>query len=209
MASQRVLPDANVIFSSTARNWIFLLRNSALGQFYDVGYTVDILAEAVARLRDNYPDWTGGQITRLHDKIVENADFRIDDFSAVAPEALTDAGDRHVHAAAMDGDIDILVTDDKGFKRMRDALDLDALDYEVMTADEFFLLVDDSQPAIVLEAVRSQIDYYNRIGDSPQLASKLRGAGCPGFADRVERHLKTLSGVEGVVRRRSSTPYTR
>ena len=44
-----VLPDANVLFSRTLRDWLFLLAHR--GRLYTVHSTEDILAETMAKYR--------------------------------------------------------------------------------------------------------------------------------------------------------------
>lgn len=39
--------DANVLFSKTLRDWLFLLRHETQGQMYTVLATEDIIAETV------------------------------------------------------------------------------------------------------------------------------------------------------------------
>lgn len=45
----RVLVDANVLFSRTQRDWLFLLKLKSEGRIFTVSSTVDIIAETVAR----------------------------------------------------------------------------------------------------------------------------------------------------------------
>ena len=58
-----VLPDANVLFSRTLRDWLFLLSSG--GELYTVHSTPDILAETLSRYRDRFPHVTGEEVDRL------------------------------------------------------------------------------------------------------------------------------------------------
>lgn len=77
---ERVFVDANVLFTRTLRDWIFLLRFHSHGQMSTLGSTEDVLAETIARLRDERPDVPGAVISRLRAQIVTSLDEMIDYF---------------------------------------------------------------------------------------------------------------------------------
>jgi hypothetical protein len=94
----------------------------------------------------------------------------------------------------------MLVTQDKGF------LDLpedqkDELAYEILSPDDFFLLLDDSASQFVSSVTKQQSVYWvkRRSEDKAiggmSLEAALRKSGCPKFAARVRGHIKNLAGV--------------
>jgi len=188
MLIQRVFVDANVLYSRTLRDWLFLLRRETEGMF-QVHSTEDVLAEVVYRLRRNNPTMEGGVITNLREKLVSAIDELVGDFDATIEYAGADANDRHVHAAAVASKAHILLTDDNGFEGS------DEDPYEVFTCDEFFLLVDDSASWMVERVVADQNAYWSKKRSHKSLVQALKDAGCPEFAKRVEGHLRSLSGV--------------
>lgn len=64
-----MLVDANVLFSRTLRDWLFLLRNETEGGMFTVYATEDILAETLYRMRRKYPLAPGHLTSRAHDRI--------------------------------------------------------------------------------------------------------------------------------------------
>ncbi|ROP61116.1 PIN domain-containing protein [Curtobacterium sp. ZW137] len=186
---QRVFVDANVLCSRTLRDWTCLLRLRTDGMF-QLHTSEDVLAEVVYTLRRLRPERSGGAVTRLRAAILASMDELIDEFDATLSYTGPDPDDRHVHAAAVAGGADILLTEDRGLGNNDHAL------YTVHRCDEFFVLIDDSAPWMVRDVVQMQGRYWatrpNRA--SGGLARALRDAGCPEFAARVERHLRALSG---------------
>ncbi len=61
--------------------------------------------------------------------------------------------------------------------------------YEVLSPDDFFLLVDDADPALVRTVISSMCSYWVGRTGSANLPERLRAAGCPTFADRGLAHL--------------------
>ncbi len=159
----------------------------------------DVISEAIARLRDDHPDWPGAQITNLMDGFLSSFNL-VDDFDPTIPFAGSDQGDRHVHAAAIAAGASFLVTDDNGFHR----LDSDETPYEAITADAFLVLVDDSHPHIVAEATRAQLKYWASRRERADLASHLVLAGCPEFAERVDSHVQVQAGTLSRQERRAA-----
>ncbi|MFJ1510819.1 PIN domain-containing protein [Cellulosimicrobium funkei] len=174
----RVLPDANVLYSRTLRDWLFLTRNTAKGM-YTVITTEDILAEVVYNYRRDDPSVDGGIITRLANSLRKNVDEILGDYPSDPQYSASDPNDQHVHAAACTSGVDMLVTSDQGL------LELDDDRYEVMTPDDFFCFADESQPAVIRSVVLEQSAYWR---DS-SLTEYLERAGCPEFAKRVKARL--------------------
>lgn len=188
----RALVDANVLYSRTLRDWLLMIQVESSGGLYELAWTEDILAEAITRIRANNPNFDGGRITHIRDKITEIlfngriADFVIDDsFSGEDPK------DRHVHAAAITGQVDYLITADGGFTSP--SINLDKLPYEVHTPDEFFRLVDDSAPHHVRAVAQKQNEHWKARPHPKTLPDALRDAGCNEFAERVRMHLADIA----------------
>ncbi|GAA4517642.1 PIN domain-containing protein [Brevibacterium yomogidense] len=183
----RVLPDANVLFSRTTRDWLLLLADAAAQGAFTVTYTEDILSETVYNLRRNYPHLTGTQITRINDSIAVAMSERIDDYGNGSDGPIADPFDNHVHAAAVAGRIDALVTSDKGFLDLTDEAK-DSLPYEIYCPDEFFLLVDNSMPHHVRAVFETMLQHHQSVGKSLDFDDALVQSSCPRFAERVRAH---------------------
>lgn len=189
-----VLADANVLWSRTLRDWLFQLRLEANGMF-TVQATEDILAEVIYTLRREHPEWDGSKITRIRDHLSTFLDERIEAYPTDGSYPLSDPDDRHVHAAAVAGESDKLLTCDTGWLNLSEDL-LDQLPYEVHHPDSFFVLVDDSASWVVRAVTLTQAQYwYSREGEV-DLAGQLRKAACPEFAERVAHHLMTIDCSE-------------
>jgi len=96
-----------------------------------------------------------------------------------------DVGDLHVHAAAVDGQVDVLLTHNtKDFPPPRH--------YEVLTPDIFFMEVatDAQNTNQLTEIIKLQVDYMRQKGKSHRLDIYLERAGCPKFS----RYIHNLMG---------------
>ena len=109
-----VLVDANVLYSRTLRDWLFLLKLRSEAGMFTVYATEDIIAEVLYRLRRDNPNKPGHFIAGIHDRIVANIDDRITDFQIDGSFPGDDPDDAHVHAAAVASGARILLTDDSG-----------------------------------------------------------------------------------------------
>lgn len=188
---QRVFVDANVLYSRTTRDWLFMLRNEAVGMF-QLHCTEDVLVEVLNSYRDNNPEASGGTISRLRKHLVDCLDEVLDDFDATIPYSGRDPHDRHVHAAAVAAHADILLTADAGLLEMETS----ALSYSVYHPDDFFVLVDDSAAPAAGRVTQQQMRYWRSQPAAKRLSDALRDSGCPQFADRVDAHLRELSGTQ-------------
>ena len=160
-----VLVDANVWYSRTLRDWVCMLATEADGDLYTVLWTDDILAECTYHLRKANPRWEGGQISRIRESIEEVfPDGRVRDF--VVEGGALDEGDQHVHAAAVAGGADLILT-----MNVEDFPGGDECPYEVYTPGEFFTLVWDSAPGLVERVCREMDRYWSRKGTRTQLRS--------------------------------------
>lgn len=188
------LPDANVLHSRTLRDWLLLLKDTSEGGMFQAAYTEDILAETMYRIRRNNSHLTGNQITTIRDQITTTMDLRIEDYpSGQDAQQIADPFDRHIHAAAVAGGMNCIITDDHGFTQL--PLNMrDQLEYEIYTPDELFVLVDDSSPSTVLATLKRQIKHRSRHPDaSYEFSEELVGAGCAEFATRVRDRCKQLA----------------
>lgn len=148
----------------------------------------DVLAETEYTLRRRFPEAPGRVIVDRRAKIVRYMDSILKDYDGSVAYNGSDPNDRHVHAAALASDADILLTQDRNFESDDDEF------YEVYRADDFFVLVDDSALLSVQHVTAMQRAYWaDRGGKS--IVTALQEADCPQFADRVNQHLRTLSGV--------------
>lgn len=154
----------------------------------------DVIAETISKLRDNNPRWDGGQTTRIRAAIVEVIDALVDDFDGSVDYQGADPNDFHVHAAAIAAKADMLLTCDHGLLNQPNA---DELTYEAFHPDDFFVLVNDSAPLNVREAVNEQLRYYvKKNGErKSRLIDSLVAANAPLFAEAVRAHLKDLAGA--------------
>lgn len=191
----KVFVDANVLYSRTLRDWLFILRQEA-GNTFSVHTTEDVITEAVYHLRRNNQQWRGRKTKQLRERLVASLDEVVGDYDPTIEYPFKDENDRHVHAAAVECRADFLLTGDGGFQAPKPDAELP---YEVHTPDEFFLLVDDSNSDAVMRATNRQREYWQKkakAGETPMsLASALVEAKCPKFAKRVEGHLRALSGL--------------
>ncbi|BCW56792.1 MULTISPECIES: PIN domain-containing protein [Micrococcaceae] len=183
--TQRVFVDANVFFSRTLRDWLFLLRIESKGGMFQLHTTWDVITETSARLRDEYPNASGDLLASLIKKIQECVDEILTAFPGGPVEGIADEGDWHVHHAAEACRAHVLLTDDTGFES-------DDSNYEVYTCDNFFLEVECSAPDVVKRVVEMQAVYWSR-RNGKQLPDALRDAGCSEFADVVLGILKELA----------------
>lgn len=123
------------------------------------------------------------QIAILIDEVVEV-------FPGHAPFTGRDKGDYHVHAAAIACQADVLLTNNSPVDFTDNE---DAEPYEIYTADDFFLLVADSNPASILRVTKEQFEYWGNKPGSRPLNKALIAAGCPQFAARVRENLRKIA----------------
>lgn len=184
----RVLVDANVLYSRTLRDWVFMLALAGgAGAFYDVLRTEDILAETVRNFRKNHPNVAGGYIADVVEKVRETfPEGRVRDYEC--PPWDLDAGDAHVHGAALAGEADILLTSNVAHF-IGENCDPDEMPYEVYAPDEFLMLAWQSQSEVV-RTVYDQMEAYRVSREGKySLAERLKHAGAGEFA----RVIATLS----------------
>lgn len=183
-----VLVDANVLYSRTLRDWLALLYLRSGQSMFEVMWTDDIMAEFQYHLRKKHPlldDAQCGGVRRNLERTFASGGIR--GFTIDPDGHYPDVGDAHVHCAAVHGQADILLTEDaKGFPHSDD------LPYEIYTCDEFFVLIDDSDPRLVRTVTEEQLRYHHAKGSGNSLPARLNAADAPNFAERVRSHLQHI-----------------
>ncbi|MGS2805906.1 PIN domain-containing protein [Nocardia sp. MW-W600-9] len=186
-----MLPDANVLYSRTLRDWICLLANRSGPPLFHLRWTEDILAELVYHLRKNHPHFSDPQIGGVRDRIIAVAEHgRIRGYEIDPDLTYTDKYDAHLHAAAGHGRVEYVITADRRFHDFAVAND-DDLGYEVYTPDGFLMLVHRDSIATVREVLLDQIAYHCRGGRQFNLAAGLETAGSPEFAAAIRKMMQT------------------
>lgn len=202
MEVQRVFIDANILFSRTLRDWMFMLRIETQGQMFTLSTSEDALVEAQYSFRKEHPSAPGHSIARIRNLVAEFCDEIVADYRVIPNALLADKYDLHIHAAAKSVGAHILVTQDKGFLSLSKGKK-DGLPYEVMNADDFFVLLYDSAPQFVTRVVKDQMVFWatkretDSRDNSMTLKTALLNSNCPNFAERVSNHLQNLAGVTG------------
>ncbi len=184
--------DANVLYSKTLRDWLFLMRLTGTGGIFQLHSTNDVVHEVMYHLRRRNPLRRGASLENVRQQILECLDEVVTEFDPSIRFPGKDEHDRHVHAAAVACRADILITQDRGFLELPNQ---DQLDYEIYHPDDFFVQFDDSAPRTVMDITQNQRRYWSTKKHHSGLVPALQKAGCPNFAKRVEGHLRTLSGV--------------
>lgn len=187
----RVFVDSNVLGSRTLYDWLFLLHQATT--MFSLQVTPDVLDEAHRVWRRKHPS-AGGQMRAKREELFRaNFDEVLEDWQGGDVPGIKDADDQHVHNAATHCQADILLT-----SNVKDFGDPDLLSYDLMTPDEFFILINKSASFPVREVTQFQNDYWQGRrdrGDSVQsLAEALKAAGCTKFSRVVEQHLRVLAG---------------
>lgn len=200
MEIQRVFLDANILFSRTLRDWLFMLRMETKGSMFTLATSEDALVEAQYSLRKKNPNTSGRAITNIRKKTANFCDEIIEDYPGKAKGPFMDKYDLHIHSALLAAGSHILLTQDKGFLNLP-AKQKDEVPYEILSPDDFLILIDDSASQFVSSVAKQQSTYWNknraRSGSESVigLETALRKSGCPRFAARVRKHLQNLSGA--------------
>ncbi|MFB2586764.1 PIN domain-containing protein [Herbiconiux liukaitaii] len=183
-----VFVDANVLYSKTLRDWLFLLRKETCGDMFTVASSNDVIAEVLYWIRKNNSGGPGHLTGNAKELIEASLDELVRDFPAGMVFPGDDTHDTHVYAASITCGATYLVTDDAGFHDVSDELP-----YEVHSADSFLQLIAENVPQAVDNVIRTQIAYYANRSGSKTLSEALVSAHCPTFAGIVRRHLQAMS----------------
>lgn len=178
---QRVFVDANIFRSKTQMDWMFLLRAEFEGSF-QTHSTEDVIAEASRSWRRQRPDLNGGAIYKRIGLIRRNLDEVLSDYQGDIPFSGKDKHDRHVHSAATACRADLLLTGDNPTDITTTP---DKECYEVISPDQFFLLLADTAPEPIRRVASEQEEYWRGKSDRT-IVEALKLARCPHFALRVE-----------------------
>ena len=106
-----VLADANILFSRTLRDYVLYAADEGA---IEVHWSREILAEMSRNLRENlgFSHDSTSRLERLMNDYIEYALVEVDPGDLAAVDAVEmDAKDRHVLAAALSADADILLTE--------------------------------------------------------------------------------------------------
>lgn len=186
---QRVFVDANIFFSKTLLDWMFHLRQANEGMF-QLHSTEDVFAEVLANMRKEQPEAPGHRTRHRLELIRACVDEVVQDFPGNVEFTGEDPNDYHVHAAALAARSDLVVTSDRptGITTTPDSQP-----YEVISPDDFFMLVVDSAPSCLRPIVRDQFEYWKSKPKFRQLDEALDRAGCQQFAPRVREALSNIA----------------
>lgn len=179
----RVLYDANAVFGALQRS-ILVRVGVAQARFnLRVLLTDRILEEMITAVRGKYPDFTEEQGNNLVQAIVEAIpDCLVTGYDhAIDSVAIDDPDDRHVVAAAIHSNAQLIITDDVDFTR--DALEPHGL--EAQSPDDFLTDLFDLDPATVRQIVNDEAG--QRGFDPEELIDMLEERGLIRLAQHLRR----------------------
>ncbi|MCK2032630.1 hypothetical protein [Microbacterium sp. KSW4-4] len=197
--SPLVFVDADVLYSVTLRGWFFNLAHagSHFSPAFEIVVTEDVIAEAVARWRDDNALAPGGVVSAMSENLRTLCTV-LRDYDCEIPFPGGDEGDIHVYAAALEAGVGYLVTKDKGFHNLSDDVK-DDLPFEIYHPDDFLVLVNAQSSRNVMEATRATMRHaLSKEQEVTSMVTMLRKNDCPRFADVVERHLAVLAGARPI-----------
>lgn len=183
-----VLGDANVLYSRVLRD--YLLYAMTLGVIR-VHWSAEILAEVVEHLIENVDGFDGDSGKRLVTAMNSTFPYaevttKQEDVETVAGLAMPDEDDRHVLAAAISAEVDILCTDNiKDFPAEAMAV----VGIEAMTADALLRLLMERFEEDMVAAHRMAVSRLPGATDESTM-NALRRAGAPGAAELMTRALR-------------------
>jgi predicted nucleic acid-binding protein len=191
------LGDANVLYSRVLRD--YLLYSAAVGAF-SVAWSADILDEAVGHLVENTPGFTeesGVVLKRLMNEAypLAQVDPSEGDFRRLRGVHMPDEGDRHVLAAALASEADVVCTGNtKDFPEAATA----PFGIKVLTPDQLFCNLLENCPEKLLCAHRRSVSTLAGATDTSTIGA-LKMAGAPRTAEAMEKLLTACRGVRGQV----------
>lgn len=198
MHRPRVFADADVMYGPVLRGWMF---NLSLAGAFDLLTTEDVISEAVANWRDDHPTAEGGVIARMSE-LMRTLCAVVRDYDCTIAFPGDDEGDIHVHAACVASETEYLVTKDRGFHDLDEAVK-DSLKYEIYDIDDFLVLVHNQNPPRIRELTLKEIQRREKKYGDSQTVEKLAAAGAPQFAKLVSEHAQSLAGAGQLVYARS------
>jgi hypothetical protein len=186
--AQRVFVDANIFVSRTIMDWLFHLRNLNEGMF-QLHATEDVFVEALHATRKRHHRAPSNLLEDRMKKIRACVDEVVPSFPGDLAFTGADEHDYHVHAAAISSGADLILTQNAPEDITQTP---DDEPYEIYSADDFFVLVVQSNPGCLIPSTSSQLEYWGPRGNG-QLDDHLDRAGCPQFAAQVRRALQRLA----------------
>jgi predicted nucleic acid-binding protein len=166
-----------------------LLTQADEGTFRPL-WSSDILDELGRNLREN-ASLSQEQVDHRVDRMRRAfPDAQVSGYEALIGGMTNHVKDRHVLAAAVRGNAEVLVTFNlKDFPEVA----LKPFDIAAVHPDEFLLDQLDLYPGVVLGCLEDQVNRYTRINGPMSINELLRPlekAGVPRFAEEVRRHLE-------------------
>lgn len=189
MSASIAFVDANVLFTKTLCDWLFMLRIETDGGMFALFSSEDSITEALYHLRKSKPTANGAFTAKRQELFRRSLDDIIDSFSGDVEFPGTDKHDHHIHAAALECHARYLIADDRGFG----LIDPNDLPYEVHTTDSFLLLVAANAPSAVDGVILKQLKHFSAKSGTKPLDVVLENAGCPEFAECVRKHIRQLA----------------
>jgi predicted nucleic acid-binding protein len=165
-----------------------LLTQAAAGTFRPL-WSKGVLDE-LGRVLHDKTEMTPEQVAhRLNRMRRAFPDAEVQGYEHLIEGMSNDLKDRHVLAAAVRGNAEVLVTANLGdFAESA----LKPFDITAVSPDDFLLDQLDLYPAVVIDCLHRQVNRYTRINGPLEVVELLRPlekAGVPRFADEVRRHL--------------------
>ncbi|MDX2377310.1 PIN domain-containing protein [Microbacterium sp. LRZ72] len=189
--------DANILFSRTLCDWLFLLRLETNGGMFVLFSSEDSITETLYNLRRRNPSADGSLTSNRQQLLRRSLDDILDSFSGDVDFPGLDKNDHHVHAAALECHARYLIANDQGFAE----IEPDLLPYEAHTADSFLMLIAANAPTAVDAVITRQLRHYADKPASKPLDVALVDAGCPpacqGWVSPPVHSKFASQGVEG------------
>jgi predicted nucleic acid-binding protein len=165
-----------------------LLRLAERGAYRPL-WSADVLDELRRNLIDNLGLPEEAVMRRLGEMQRSFPDAEVRGYQPLVGAMTCDPKDRHVLAAAVRGDAEVLVT-----FNVRDfpPESVEPYDITLVNPDDFLLDQLDLYPGVTLAALRAQAESYKTPAMSiEELLGHLAAAGVPKFAAEVMRHLQS------------------
>lgn len=147
---------------------------------------LDELGRVLARETEMTPEQVAHRLDRMRRAF---PDAEVQGYEDLVDGMTNDPKDRHVLAAAVRGNAEVLVTANlKDFPQES----LDPFDISAVSPDDFLLDQLDLYPGVVIDCLHQQVNRYANVNgplEIVELLQPLEKAGVPRFADEVRRHL--------------------
>lgn len=184
---QRVFIDTSELFPFTIMDVLLTLAEDLLFTWTWTDELLDEWEHVIVREGERTPETAASVAAAVRTHFGR---FRIDPSlyrDKVTDDLSPDPGDRTHAAAAIHGDVDVLLT--RNLKHLRTEPVL-AAGVKVMTSDDFLCtLLTSRRKGVVESFTRSANSKKNPPVTPDELAKKIAAAGAPRFAGRIERHL--------------------